>query len=120
MEAFLREGLIMRGLHHPNILALIGIMLPPEGLPRVLLPYMRHGDLLRFIRSPQRVSDQSPGWEVPASSHLCLCSPVSLCHAPQNPTVKDLVSFGLQVACGMEYLAEQKFVHRDLAARNCM
>lgn len=91
LESFLREALIMKDFEHPNVMSLIGLVFPDDGAPLLILPFMCNGDLLQYVRDEKR-----------------------------KPRVRELLKFALDIALGMEYLAQQKFVHRDLAARNCM
>jgi len=96
IQKFLREGVMMRGLDHPNVLQLLGVCVDTgvehgQSSPLIILPYMKYGDLRTFLRDGNNVL-----------------------------TVLRLLRFCGDVANGMAYLAEKKFVHRDLAARNCM
>ncbi|RUS73067.1 hypothetical protein EGW08_019164, partial [Elysia chlorotica] len=91
LQSFLQEALRMKDFNHPNVLALIGVCLNLDAMPLVVLPFMKHGDLLTYIRDEHN-----------------------------QPTIKDLIMFGIDIARGMDYLSSLKFVHRDLAARNCM
>jgi len=56
VRRFVDEAVRMKEFDHPNVLSLIGVALDFDNLPLVVLPFMRHGDLLSYIRNEAHVS----------------------------------------------------------------
>jgi len=55
VRRFVDEALRMKEFDHVNVLSLIGVALDFDNLPLVVLPFMRHGDLLSYIRDEANV-----------------------------------------------------------------
>ena len=104
IDSLIQESLKMKSFDHLNVLPLIGVCIDLGDAPYVIMPYMSEGSLLSYLKR------ERPNLTVSetANENIIL------------NTSKQLLSMCLQVANGMMYLAEQRFVHRDLAARNCM
>ncbi|KAF5907130.1 tyrosine-protein kinase receptor TYRO3-like [Clarias magur] len=101
LQSFLKEAEMMRHFDHDNIVKLLGVTLEtvqdsPIPVPLVILPYLKHGDLRRFLIAT-RYGD-----------------------IPMFVPHQSLLRFMIDIASGMDYLSSKGFLHRDLAARNCM
>ncbi|XP_031711872.1 muscle, skeletal receptor tyrosine-protein kinase [Anarrhichthys ocellatus] len=111
---FQREAALMAQFDHPNIVRLLGVC--AVGKPMCLMfEYMAHGDLNEFLR--RRLPSQSVRTLSRAS--LSGRSFSSELEAGLLSCAEQL-SISKQIAAGMAYLSERKFVHRDLATRNCL
>jgi len=55
VRRFVDEALRMKEFDHANVLSLIGVALDFDNLPLVVLPFMRHGDLLSYVRDDAHV-----------------------------------------------------------------
>lgn len=105
---FEREACLLAEFDHPNIVKLLGVC--AMGKPMCLLfEYMGKGDLNEFLRScsPSNYIVRA------AEGGGDLFRDIQLTNA-------DLLKIAQQIASGMVYLSDRKFVHRDLATRNCL
>ncbi|KAH0517180.1 Muscle, skeletal receptor tyrosine-protein kinase [Microtus ochrogaster] len=110
---FQREAALMAEFDNPNIVKLLGVC--AVGKPMCLLfEYMAYGDLNEFLRSmaPHTVCSLSHS---DLSTKARMSSP-----GPPPLSCAEQLCIARQVAAGMAYLSERKFVHRDLATRNCL
>ncbi|KAM4611958.1 tyrosine-protein kinase Mer isoform 2-T2 [Polymixia lowei] len=101
LNEFLREAELMKNFDHDNVVRLLGVTLEreqesPLAMPMMIMPFMKHGDLRRFLIAT-RYGD-----------------------IPMFVPLQGLLRFMIDIAAGMEYLSSHGFLHRDLAARNCM
>ena len=55
VEAFLKEGVIMKNFNHPHVLRLLGVCVNDQENPMVILPYMANGDLRSYVKDKKKV-----------------------------------------------------------------
>ncbi|XP_055386456.1 atrial natriuretic peptide receptor 2-like isoform X2 [Condylostylus longicornis] len=97
---FLCEAEAMKRFDHKNIIKLIGVCLQSEPM-YTIMEFMLYGDLRNFLLARRNLVDG----KITDESDI---SP------------KRLSMYALDVARGLSYLADEKYVHRDIACRNCL
>ncbi|KAK3745173.1 hypothetical protein QZH41_011976, partial [Actinostola sp. cb2023] len=98
---FLGEADTMKHFSHENIVRLFGVCTTTEPA-FIVMELMIHGDLKSFLLARRRLIDLHGTPEA------------------EEVTSSNLTKMALDIAKGLKYLCQKKYVHRDLALRNCM
>ncbi|XP_070556590.1 tyrosine kinase receptor Cad96Ca-like isoform X2 [Ptychodera flava] len=103
-ENFMREIAMMKSLScdHPNIITLLGCCTVTEPI-YMIVELAKYGSLLDSLRSRRKD-----------------CIYVNINGISQTVPQKELLQYISQIAKGMSFLEQERFVHRDLATRNIL
>lgn len=99
---FLSEAEVMKRFDHKNIVKLLGVCTKTEPVYTVM-EYMLYGDLKTYLLARRHLVNNNVNAE-----------------EAEEVSAKKLTNMALDVARGLSYLAELKYVHRDIACRNCL
>ena len=102
-QEFFKEASLMHEFTHPNILQLLGVCIEQEPLC-MIFEYMELGDLNNYLRK------NDPRKMTGSKQNL----------SSTGIRTEQQVSMAVDIAAGLEYLANHHYVHRDMASRNCL
>ncbi|XP_065281541.1 uncharacterized protein [Dermacentor albipictus] len=98
---FLSEAEMMKRFDHKNIVRLLGVCTTGEPVYTVM-EFMLYGDLKTYLLARRHLVKENER------------------HKSEEVSDRCLTAMALDVARGLSYLADLKYVHRDLACRNCL
>ncbi|XP_069989042.1 uncharacterized protein [Penaeus vannamei] len=98
---FLSEAEMMKNFVHDNIVRLLGVCTKSEPIYTVM-EFMLYGDLKTYLLARRNLVNEKNRNDDDEVSN------------------RRLTSMALDIARGLSYLADLKFVHRDVACRNCL
>ena len=111
----------MSRFSHAHVMGLIGVCLDAGSAPYIIMPYMANGSLLKYLKRERKsIAIQEDTDEDVVSKSVYTSLITDYLFVQVKEVRKQLMVVCSQIASGMKYLAENKYIHRDLAARNCM
>ncbi|KAK7475017.1 hypothetical protein BaRGS_00033764, partial [Batillaria attramentaria] len=97
---FFSEVGMMKRFRHPNIVPLLGVCTRSEPVYAVM-EFQLHGDLKTYLLSRRNLVGQAA-------------------KEAEDVSPENLTKMAIDIASGLQYLHQLKYVHRDLACRNCL